>query len=88
MKETTVFMNGNSQAMRIPKEMRFATEKVLIQKIGAVTVVVDGSDPWASLALAQLLVSPDFMQGGRSVNALVEREGLVPRRPKKAKNKK
>ncbi len=76
MKETTIFMNGNSQAMRIPKEMRFTTEKVLIQKVGAVTIVVDESDPWASLKLAQVLISPDFMKEGRAVNAIVEREGL------------
>lgn len=76
MKETTIFMNGNSQAMRIPKEMRFLTEKVLIQKIGAVTIVIDESDPWASLRLAQVLISPDFMKDGRAVNAIVEREGL------------
>jgi antitoxin VapB len=76
MKETTIFMNGNSQAMRIPKEMRFLTEKVLIQKVGAVTIVIDESDPWASLKLAQVLISPDFMKGSRAANAIVERKGL------------
>jgi antitoxin VapB len=76
MKETTIFMNGNSQAMRIPKEMRFASEKVLIQKIGAVTIIIDESDPWASLRLAQVLFSPDFMKGGRAINPIVKREGL------------
>ena len=76
MKETTLFMNGNSQAVRIPKEMRFLTEKVLIQKVGAVTIIVDESDPWASLKLSQVLISPDFMKDGRAVNAIVEREGI------------
>jgi antitoxin VapB len=76
VKETTIFQSGNSQAMRIPKEMRFTSEKVFIEKIGAVTVIVDDTDPWASLKLAQLLISKDFMQEGRSINKIVEREGL------------
>ena len=76
MKETTIFMNGNSQAVRIPKEMRFMAEKVLIQKVGSVTIILDESDPWASLKLAQALISPDFMKDGRAANAIVEREGL------------
>jgi antitoxin VapB len=76
MKETTIFMNGNSQAMRIPKDMRFQSEKVFIQKIGSVTIIIDETDPWASLKLAQALASPDFMKQGRAVNPLVERESL------------
>jgi antitoxin VapB len=31
-KEANVFRNGRSQAVRIPKEFEFATEKVLISK--------------------------------------------------------
>jgi len=75
MKETTIFMNGNSQAIRIPKEMRFSSDKVYIEKIGGVTVIVDPSDPWASLRLAQALISPDFMKEGRALNKIVDRKG-------------
>lgn len=76
MKETTIFQSGNSQAMRIPKEMRFTSEKVFIEKIGAVTVIVDHTDPWASLKLAQLLISKDFMKTGRPKNKIVKRQGV------------
>jgi antitoxin VapB len=77
MKESTIFMSGNSQAIRIPKEMRFKTgQKVLIEKVGNVTIIVDESDPWASLKLAQALVAADFMENGRAVNRVVARKGL------------
>jgi len=76
MKETTLFMNGSSQAVRIPKEMRLSGDKVLIEKIGSITVIVEKSDPWASLTLAQSLFSKDFMKEGRSVNKIVERDDL------------
>ncbi|MCB0361101.1 MAG: AbrB/MazE/SpoVT family DNA-binding domain-containing protein [Bdellovibrionales bacterium] len=76
MKETTLFMNGSSQAVRIPKEMRLSGDKVLIEKIGSVTVIVEQSDPWASLTLAQALFSKDFMKDGRSINEIVERPEL------------
>ena len=77
MKETTLFMNGSSQAVRIPKEMRITGEKVLIERIGSVTVLVDLTDPWASLTLAQMMFAGKFMPEGRSVNPIVEREAIT-----------
>ena len=76
MKETTLFMNGSSQAVRIPKEMRISGDKVLIEKIGSVTIIVEKSDPWASLNLAQTLFSKDFMQKGRELKNISERKNL------------
>ena len=76
MKETTLFMNGSSQAVRIPKEMRISGDKVLIEKIGSVTIIVEKSDPWASLNLAQTLFSKDFMQKGRELKKISERKNL------------
>jgi antitoxin VapB len=77
MKESTIFMSGNSQAIRIPKEMRFKTgQKVLIEKVGNVTIIVDESDPWASLKLAQAMDTGDFMEKGRMLNKIVSRKGL------------
>ena len=48
MKKTTLFKSGNSQAMRIPKEFRFAGEDVFIEKIGPIAIVVDSTDKWAA----------------------------------------
>lgn len=76
MKETTLFTNGASQAVRIPKEMRFTTEKVLIEKVGSVTIIIEPTDPWASLRMAQLMMAGEFMPEGRAVNPIMERHGL------------
>ena len=32
--ETTVFQSGNSQAVRLPKEFRFSTKQVTIERRG------------------------------------------------------
>lgn len=76
MKETTAFQNGGSQAVRIPKEMRLESEKVLMEKVGNILVIIDGNDPWESVRLAQTLADGKFMLEGRSVNPIIPREGL------------
>ena len=76
MKETTAFQNGGSQAVRIPKEMRLESEKVLMEKVGNILVIIDGNDPWESVRLAQVLAAGKFMPEGRTVNPIVSREGL------------
>jgi len=74
MKQTTVFKSGNSQALRIPKDMRFDSETVFIEKVGNIAVIFDGSDEWAGLKLAQKLISSDFMEDGRNLNKITELE--------------
>lgn len=77
MKETSVFQNGASQAIRIPKDMRVQPDsKVYIEKIDNVTIIIEGSDPWASVRVAQALANGKFMSEGRSVNPIADREGL------------
>lgn len=76
MKDTTVFQNGNSQAIRIPKEMRLESDTVMVEKVGNVLVIVEANDPWASARLGQLLLAGEFMPEGRQVNPIQERKGL------------
>ena len=57
---TKVFTSGNSQAVRIPHAMRFATDTVYIQKIGSAIVLLPTDDPWAALSLARSLATPDY----------------------------
>lgn len=77
MKETSVFQNGASQAIRIPKDMRLQSDgKVYIEKIDNITIIIEGNDPWASVRIAQALANGKFMAEGRSVNPIKEREGL------------
>ena len=56
-----VFMSGNSQAVRLPKEFHFSGKEVQIQRVGNAIVLLPVSDPWDSLDQ----FSDDFMEGGR-----------------------
>lgn len=41
-----VFMSGNSQVVRLPKEFQFFGKEVQIQRVGNAIVLLPVSDPW------------------------------------------
>ena len=61
MVTTRVFQNGNSQALRIPQEMRTETKDYCINKIGDIFVAFPADDPWASLRQVIGTFPEDFM---------------------------
>ena len=58
---TRVFQNGNSQALRIPQELRTEKKEYYIQKIGDMFVASPTDDPWAPLRLVAGTFPSDFM---------------------------
>ena len=62
MKTTTLFQNGCSQAVRLPKEFRFPGNKVFIKKVNNTTVLIPFNQPWQSLYNSLDKFSDDFMQ--------------------------
>jgi antitoxin VapB len=44
-KKARVFWTGRSQAVRLPKEFRLATETVLIRRVGR-TIILEPADEW------------------------------------------
>ena len=44
---TRVFQNGNSQAIRIPAEMRTNIKDYYIRKVGDMFIIYPTDDPWA-----------------------------------------
>lgn len=40
MQTARVFMNGNSQAVRLPKEFRFDEEEVVIKRVGHTIMLI------------------------------------------------
>ena len=44
-----VFQSGNSQAIRIPKEMQTTSTEFIIRKIGDCYFLLPSNDPWALL---------------------------------------
>ena len=62
MKTARIFINGRSQAVRLPKEFRFSGTDVYIKKIGNMVVLLPKDDPWAPLIASLNQFSDDFMQ--------------------------
>ncbi len=62
MKTARIFFNGQSQAVRLPKEFRFDGEEVFIKKVGDATVLFPTNNPWGSLIKSLKHFSSDFME--------------------------
>lgn len=78
MVPTRVFKNGNSQAIRIPQEMRTEKFDYCISKIGDIYVAYPSDDPWASVKEVIGSFPGDFMieREQPSSDDIVEREEL------------
>jgi antitoxin VapB len=61
MQTAKLFKNGQSQAVRLPKEFRFEGEKVFIKKRGNVTILFPVQNPWDSFIESFSKFSEDFM---------------------------
>ena len=58
---TRVFQNGNSQALRIPQELRTDAKEYCINKIGDVFVAYPAEDPWTPVRQVIGTFPEDFM---------------------------
>ena len=70
-----IFENGRSQAVRLPKECRFSSDEVLVNKIGDIVILLPKSSNWDSFAATIDMFSDDFMDDKRE-DSLQEREIL------------
>lgn len=61
MKIAKLFQNGQSQAVRLPKEFRFKGEEVYIKKQGNAVILLPIKNPWQSLFDSLNKFSKDFM---------------------------
>jgi antitoxin VapB len=61
MKTAKLFKNGESQAVRLPKEFRFEGDEVLIKKAGNAVVLLPKKKSWDSLVDSLDQFSSDFM---------------------------
>ncbi len=58
----SLFKNGSSQAVRIPKEFRFKGERVEIKKIGNCILLIPIGSSWDSFIDSLDEFSEDFME--------------------------
>ena len=61
MKTAKIFQNGQSQAVRLPKEFRFDDSEVYIKKSGNIIMLIPRNNSWSSLLGSLTMFSPDFM---------------------------
>lgn len=61
MKKAKIFKNGQSQAVRLPKEFRFEGEEVYIQRYGNAVILMPIKKSWENLRESLNQFSDDFM---------------------------
>ena len=76
MMTAKVFENGRSQAIRLPKECRFNTDEVAVNRIGEIVLLMPKTNKWSSFMQAIDMFSDDFMRDGRDGSLEQEREAL------------
>ena len=78
MMKAKVFQSGNSQAIRIPKEMQTTEKEFIIRKSGDCYFLIPANDPWALLrqCLGQVEEDITFDRNQPMSDELSERESL------------
>jgi antitoxin VapB len=61
MNTAKLFKNGQSQAVRLPKEFRFKGDAVFIKKSGNAVVLLPEKDSWHTLVSSLEQFTPEFM---------------------------
>ena len=62
MESAKLFMNGRSEAVRLPKNYRFGSNEVYIKKIGDIVLLVPKDKTWDVFLQSLDGFSEDFMQ--------------------------
>lgn len=73
MDSAKLFQNGESQAVRLPKDYRFRGSKVYIKRMGNAIILIPEHDSWQAMVESLPLFSEDFMTE-RTQPAVEERE--------------
>ena len=75
MKKAKLFINGKSQAVRLPKEFRFEGSEVYIEKSGDIVKLISINNTWDGLKHSLQNFSDDFMSE-REQLSYQKRKGL------------
>ncbi len=75
MKTAKLFRNGQSQAVRLPKEFRFEGDEVWVKRVGNGVLLLPTTQSWESLFGSLDKFSDDFMET-RDQGAVQVREDM------------
>ena len=76
MQTARLFVNGRSQAVRLPKEFQFQGENVYVQKVGEAVILVPFEKEWEVFLHGLNSFSDDFMSEERFQGNDQDREEL------------
>src|SRR5262245_23853708 len=71
-----LFKNGDSQAVRLPKEFRFAGDEVLIKRVGSAVVLLPKAKSWDTLVESLDKFPADFMSDRQQPGKAERRDSL------------
>lgn len=74
MQSAKLFINGRSQAVRLPKEFQFSGNDVLIQKVGDAVILLPHDKSWEVFLHGLNSFTEDFMDQGREQGNNQERD--------------
>ena len=76
MEIAKLFVNGQSQAVRLPKGCRFSGKEVYAQKVGDAVLLLPKDKVWEVFMEGLNGFTSDFMAGGRADAPDAPRESL------------
>lgn len=77
MRTAKLFKNGESQAVRLPKEFRFEGTEVLIKRVGDAVVLLPTSKSWDALVDSLAKFPADYLAGRDQPSEAEAREGMA-----------
>ncbi|MBN1902372.1 AbrB/MazE/SpoVT family DNA-binding domain-containing protein [Candidatus Sumerlaeota bacterium] len=60
METAKIFLNGRSQAVRLPREFRFNQKEVYVKKIDGIVMLIPKGNPWKIFVSSLDKFSGDF----------------------------
>lgn len=76
METAKLFVNGQSQAVRLPKEYRFLGNEVFVQKVGNAVMLFPKDQAWETFLNGLNSFTDDFFADGRNQGVEAPREAL------------
>jgi len=76
METAKLFVNGQSQAVRLPKEYRFTGNEVYIKKVGYAVMLFPKERAWETFLNGLNSFTDDFFADGRNQGVQPPRETL------------
>ncbi len=77
MDTAKIFMNGGSQAVRLPRTCRFKEDEVLVNRIGNIVILYPKEERWESMLRSLDLFTEDFLSDPISDLPPEEREVIL-----------